>query len=75
MNTESLPYGPAFGLGILLPVTAMLLVPLVIAARRAGSMAGAFVVVALWLRYIAGAYHLYMFKPFAADALSLEEAR
>lgn len=66
MNTESLPYGPAFGLGILLPVTAMLLVPLVIAARRAGSMAGAFVVVALWLRYIAGAYHLYMFKPFAA---------
>jgi len=66
VNTESLPYGPAFGLGILLPVTAMLLVPLVIAARRAGSMAGAFVVVALWLRYIAGAYHLYMFKPFAA---------
>ena len=66
MNTESLPYGPAFGLGILLPVTAMLLVPLVIAARRVGSMAGAFVVVALWLRYIAGAYHLYMFKPFAA---------
>jgi len=66
VNTESLPYGPAFGLGILLPVTAMLLVPLVIAARRVGSMAGAFVVVALWLRYIAGAYHLYMFKPFAA---------
>lgn len=66
MNAQALPYGPAFGLGILLPVTAMLLVPLVIAARRAGSMAGAFVVVALWLRYIAGAYHLYMFKPFAA---------
>jgi hypothetical protein len=66
VNTESLPYGPAFGLGILLPVTALLLVPLVIGARRAGSMAGAFVVVALWLRYIAGAYHLYMFKPLAA---------
>ncbi|MFS2111421.1 hypothetical protein ACCC88_17155 [Sphingomonas sp. Sphisp140] len=66
MNAQALPYGPAFGLGILLPVTALLLVPLVIAARRAGSMAGAFVVVALWLRYIAGAYHLYMFKPFAA---------
>lgn len=66
MNAQALPYGPAFGLGVLLPVTALLLVPLVIAARRAGSMAGAFVVVALWLRYIAGAYHLYMFKPFAA---------
>ncbi|MDQ0251575.1 hypothetical protein J2W22_003663 [Sphingomonas kyeonggiensis] len=66
MNAQALPYGPAFGLGVLLPVTALLLVPLVIAARRAGSVAGAFVVVALWLRYIAGAYHLYMFKPFAA---------
>jgi len=66
VNAQALPYGPAFGLGVLLPVTALLLVPLVIAARRAGSMAGAFVVVALWLRYIAGAYHLYMFKPFAA---------
>lgn len=65
MTAPALPYGPAFGLGILLPVTALLLVSLVIAARRAGSMAGAFVVVALWLRYTAGAYHLYMFKPLA----------
>ena len=65
MTTPALPYGPAFGLGILVPVTLLLLVPLVIAARRAGSMAGAFVVVALWLRYAAGAYHLYMFQPFA----------
>lgn len=65
MNPQALPYGPAFGLGVLLPVTLLLLVPLVIAARRAGSVAGAFVVVALWLRYTAGAYHLYMFKPLA----------
>src|SRR3546814_6212635 len=28
-------------------------------------MAGAFVVVALWLRTTAGAYHLYMFPPLA----------
>jgi len=63
---QALPYGPSFGLGILLPVTAVLLVSLVIAARRAGSVAGAFVVVALWMRYTAGAYHLYMFKPLAA---------
>ncbi|WP_423603300.1 hypothetical protein [Sphingomonas sp. MS122] len=65
MNPQALPYGPAFGLGVLVPVTVLLLVPLVIAARRAGSAAGTFVVVALWLRYIAGAYHLYMFKPLA----------
>ena len=65
MNAQALPYGPAFGLGILLPVTALLLVLLVVAARRAGSVTGAFVVVALWLRYTAGAYHLYMFKPLA----------
>lgn len=65
MTAQALPYGPAFGLGILLPVTAVLLVALVIAARRAGSVAGAFVVVALWMRYTAGAYHLYMFKPLA----------
>lgn len=66
MNAQALPYGPAFGLGILLPVTALLLVTLVVAARRAGSIAGAFVVVALWMRCTAGAYHLYMFKPLAA---------
>jgi len=65
VTAQALPYGPAFGLGILLPVTAVLLVALVVAARRAGSVAGAFVVVALWMRYTAGAYHLYMFQPLA----------
>lgn len=65
MTAQALPYGPAFGLGILLPVTAVLFVALVVAARRAGSVAGAFVVVALWMRYTAGAYHLYMFQPLA----------
>jgi len=65
VTAQALPYGPAFGLGILVPVTLLLLVPLVIAARRAGGMAGAFVVVALWLRTTAGAYHLYMFPPLA----------
>jgi len=66
MNEAALPYGPSFGLGVLVPVTLLLFVPLVIAARRAGSLAAAFVIVALWLRYIAGAYHIYMFKPVAA---------
>ncbi|MDK2759796.1 MAG: hypothetical protein KYX64_00385 [Sphingopyxis sp.] len=65
MTAGAQSFGPAFGLGVLLPVTALLLVALVVAARRAGSMAGAFVVVALWMRYTAGAYHLYMFQPLA----------
>jgi hypothetical protein len=65
VTAQALPYGPAFGLGILVPVTLLLLVPLVVAARRAGGMAGAFVVFALWLRTTAGAYHLYMFQPLA----------
>lgn len=59
MDAQAPSFGPAFGLGLLLPVTLLLLVPLVVAARRAGSIAGAFVVVALWLRCVAGAYHLY----------------
>jgi hypothetical protein len=66
VNAGTSSFGPSFGLGVLVPVTILLLVPLVIAARRAGSKPGAFVIVALWLRYIAGAYHVYMFKPFAA---------
>ena len=65
MDAQAPSFGPAFGLGLLLPVTLLLLVPLVVAARRAGSIAGAFVVVALWLRCVAGAYHLYMFQPIA----------
>lgn len=73
MNGTALSYGPAFSPAILIPVTLLLLVPLVIAAKRAGSLAGSFIVVALWLRYIAGAYHLFMFKPlfggFSGNAL------
>lgn len=65
MAQGSLSFGPSFGPAVLVPVTLFLLIPLVIAARRAGSLAGGFVIVALWLRYVAGAYHLYMFKPLA----------
>jgi len=66
VTAGSISFGPSFGLGVLSPVTALLLVPMAIAARRAGSRAGAFVIIALWLRNTAGAYHLYMFKPLVA---------
>lgn len=59
-------FGPAFGLGILLPVTLLLAIPLAVAIRRIGNTPARFVLIALWLRYMAGAYHLYMFKPLAA---------
>jgi len=63
---EASSFGPSFGLQILVPVTMLLLVPLAIAYVRSGSTAARFVLVALWLRYIAGAYHLWMFRPIAA---------
>lgn len=63
---ESTSIGPSFGLEILVPVTMLLLVPLAIAFVRSRGTAARFVLVALWLRYIAGAYHLWMFRPIAA---------
>jgi hypothetical protein len=63
---ETTSFGPSFGLEILVPVTVLLLVPLAIAFRRLTGTAARFVLVALWLRYIAGAYHLWMFRPLVA---------
>jgi hypothetical protein len=65
MDTAS-SFGPSFGLGVLLPVTLLLAIPLVVAVWRIGNTPARFVLIALWLRYMAGAYHLYMFKPVAA---------
>lgn len=62
---ETTSFGPSFGFEILVPVTLLLLVPLAIAYGRLQSGAARFVLVALWLRYIAGAYHLWMFRPLA----------
>lgn len=66
MNATLSSYGPAFGLGVLIPVTLLLIVPLVMAIRNTASVPGKFVIIALWLRYIAGAYHIYMFKRLGA---------
>ncbi|UVO49040.1 hypothetical protein M0208_00315 [Sphingomonas sp. SUN019] len=63
---ETTSFGPSFGLEILVPVTVLLLVPLAIAFARLRGAAARFVLVALWLRYIAGAYHLWMFRPLVA---------
>ena len=57
---------PSFGLHILAPVTFVLLVATIIAARKIGSWQARFVLFALWARYLFGAYHVYMFKPLAA---------
>lgn len=65
MESGASSFGPAFGLGILIPVTLLLAVPLGFGLRRIGNAPARFVLAALWLRYIAGAYHLYMFRPLA----------
>lgn len=66
MEPASSSFGPAFGLGVLLPVTLLLAIPLAFAVWRIGNTPARFVLIALWLRYMAGAYHLYMFRPLAA---------
>lgn len=57
---------PSFGLHILAPVTLVLLIATIFAARKMNSWPGRFVLFALWARYLFGAYHVYMFKPLAA---------
>lgn len=53
-------------MAVLGPVTAVLLVLVLVAGARINSTAGRFVLAALWARYIFGAYHVFMFKPLAA---------
>jgi len=66
MNGGAAASVPSFGIGILAPVTLLLLVLVVLAAVRIKSASGRFVLAALWARYIFGAYHIYMFKPLFA---------
>lgn len=66
MNQELAIGGPSFGLAVLAPATALLLVLVLVAGARIKSAAGRFVIAALWARYVFGAYHVYMFKPLAA---------
>lgn len=66
MEPGTSSFGPAFPPGILIPVTLLLAVPLWLGLRGIGNAPARFVLAALWLRYIAGAYHLYMFRPIAA---------
>src|SRR3546814_8183175 len=66
MNEAAERLAPSFGLGVLAPATLLLLVPLLIAAYRIRSLPGRFLIAALWIRYICGAYHVYMLKPLAA---------
>lgn len=64
---------PLLPLPILLVMTGVFLVMLVLLLRRAGSLAGCFLVTAVWLRVMSGAYHFVTFKPligsFSINAL------
>ena len=66
MNEASGAFGPSFGIAVLAPATIVLLAILLVAARGVHSIAGRFVMAALWLRCMMGAYHAYTFKPVAA---------
>ncbi|WP_051949482.1 O-antigen ligase [Methylosinus sp. PW1] len=50
---------------ILLALTCVFTAMLVLLVRRSGSLPGCFVVVAVWLRVISGAYHFITFLPLA----------
>src|SRR3546814_16238737 len=58
MNEAAERLAPSFGLGVLAPATLLLLVPLLIAAYRIRSLPGRFLIAALWIRYICGAYQI-----------------
>lgn len=54
---------PQTPLPILLTLTCIFVVLLLLMVRRSGSLAGGFLVVAIWLRVITGAYHFITFSP------------
>jgi len=54
---------PQTPLPILLTLTCIFVVLLILMVRRSGSQAGGFLVVAIWLRVITGAYHFITFSP------------
>lgn len=57
---------PQTPLPILLTLTFVFIPLLLLMVRRSGSLAGGFLVVAIWLRVIAGAYHFLTFSPLFA---------
>lgn len=54
---------PPFPLALLLPLTAVFFLLLLLMVRRAGSIAGSFLLVAIWLRVVSGAYHYIALAP------------
>lgn len=54
---------PQTPLPILLTLTCIFVALLLLMVRRSGSLAGGFLVVAIWLRVITGAYHFITFAP------------
>lgn len=56
----------SLSLPILAAATLILVVPFVVVAVRTKNWPARFVLLALWARYIFGAYHVFMFKPLFA---------
>ena len=57
---------PSFPLPVLIAVTALLAIPLYIAARGLRGDAARFLIAAIWLRYILSVFHIVTYRDFAA---------
>lgn len=57
---------PSFGFGVLVPSTVLLAIVAGFAFARLRGAPARFLLVALWLRYLLGAYHAFTFKPLVA---------
>lgn len=57
---------PSFGLGVLVPSTVLLAIIAGFALYRLRGGPARFLLAALWLRYMLGAYHAFTFKPLIA---------
>jgi hypothetical protein len=59
-------HAPTFGPGVLVPSTVLLAILAGVAFMRLRGAPARFLLVALWLRYVLGAYHVFTFKPLVA---------
>ena len=57
---------PSFSLPVLVAVTALLAIPLYVAARRLRGDAARFLIGAIWLRFILSVFHVVTYRDFAA---------
>ena len=66
MNPDAFGSAPSFPIPILAGISALLAIPLYLAARSLRGDAARFLIAALWLRYIMSVFHVVTYQPVAA---------